>query len=133
MATKTKQKRTLKSTVVYDPITRRFTQKGHIVHGAKVLQYSAGVCEYCSNKYPKHRKKQRFCCPTCRMKWWIRQQHDGHDPNYGKVNCVICGNEFQKTRPWSKYCSIPCQTEGIKRITAEKRQELVSERVSETV
>lgn len=123
MATKTKVKRTLGNMVVFDPITKKFTQKGHLVHGAKLLQYEEGICEYCSNKYPKHRKKQRFCKTACRMKWWIRQQHDGKDPDYGKVACVICGNEFQKTRPWSKYCSPSCQTEGRKRLTAQSKEQ----------
>lgn len=121
MATKIKEKRTLKNMVVFDPITKRFTQKGHLVHGAKLLHYEEGVCEYCSNKYPKHRVKQRFCKTVCRMKWWIRQQHNGKDPDYGMTACVICGKEFQKTRPWSKYCSTPCQAEGRKKLTAEKR------------
>lgn len=119
---KRKEPLTLKSTVVFDPITKKFTQKGHVVRGEKVLRYEEGICEYCLNKYPKHRKKQRFCCTPCRMKWWIRQQHNGKDPDYGMTNCVICGKEFQKTRPWSKYCCTDCQTEGRKRITAENRQ-----------
>ena len=119
---KTKIKRTLKNMVVFDPITKKFTQKGHIVHGEKVLRYEEGICEYCSNRYPKHRKKQRFCNSTCRMKWWIRQQHNGQDPDYGVTNCAICGKEFPKTRPWSKYCSEDCRREGIKKITAESRQ-----------
>lgn len=123
MPTKKKERRTLKSMVVYDPITKRFIQKGHIVHGKKVLQYPEGICEYCSSKYPKHRKLQRFCSNTCRMKWWIRHQHNGEDPDYGMTNCLICGNEFQKTRPWSKYCSDNCQAEGRKRLTAESRQQ----------
>ena len=123
MATKAKEKHTLKNTVVFDPITKKFVQKGHIVHGEKVLQYPESICEYCSSKYPKHRKKQRFCCIPCRMKFWIRQHHNGKDPDYGITNCVICCNEFQKTRSWSKYCCIDCQREGIKRITAESRQQ----------
>ncbi len=126
MASKTKVKRTLKNTVVFDPITRRFTQKGHIVHGEKLLQYPEGICEYCSNKYPQHRKKQRFCSSACRMKWWIRQNHDGKDPDYGMVPCVICRNKFQRTRPWSKYCSSDCQAEGRKRLTAQSREQEVS-------
>jgi len=123
MATKTKEKFTLKNRVVFDPITKRFTQKGHIVHGVKVLQYEEAICEYCGNKYPKHRKLQRFCNNKCRMKWWIRQQHGGEDPDYGMTNCVICEKEFQKTRPWSKYCSPDCQAEGRKRITAQGREQ----------
>ncbi len=119
MATRTKIKRTVRSTTVYDPITKKFTQKGHIVHGEKLLQYPEGICEYCSKKYPKHRVKQRFCSTPCRMKWWIRQKHNGKDPDYGITNCVICNNKFQKTRPWSKYCSPDCQAKGRKRL-AEK-------------
>lgn len=122
MPTKTKEKFTLKNRVVFDSATKRFTQKNHLVHGEKVLKYPEGICEYCSNKYPKHRKLQRFCNDKCRMKWWIRQNHNGKDPDYGIVNCVICGKEFQKTRPWSKYCSISCQGEGRKRLTTESRQ-----------
>ncbi len=125
MTTKAKEKHTLKNTVVFDPITRKFTQKGHIVHGEKVLQYEEAVCEYppCSKKYPKHRKLQRFCSNICRMKWWIRQQHNGQDPDYGKATCVIDEVVFQKTRPWSKYCSPDCQAEGRKRITAQGREQ----------
>ncbi len=122
MPTKTKVKHTLKNTVVFDTITKKFIQKGHIVHGAKVLQYPEGICEYCSTKYPKHRKRQRFCSAECRMKWWVRQNHNGEDPDYGMTTCQICGNEFQKTRPWSKYCSAVCQAEGRKKLTAESRQ-----------
>ena len=122
MVTKTKKKFILKNLVVFDPVTRKFTQKGHIVRGEKVLQYPEGICEYCGNKYPKHRVKQRFCNGTCRMKWWIRQQHNGQDPDYGVIGCVICSKEFQKTRPWHKYCSPECQAEGRKRLTAESRQ-----------
>ena len=133
MVSKTKQKRTLKNTVVFDPITKTFTQKGHIVHGEKVLRYPIGICEYCSKEYPKHRKGQRFCNRACRMKWWIRQHHDGKDPDYGEATCPIDGIVFQKTRPWSKYCSPACQAEGRKRITAERRQEALTEQVQETV
>lgn len=133
MATKTKEKHILKNMVVFDPITKKFTQKAHIVHGVKVLQYEEGICEYCGNKYPKHRKKQRFCKTICRMKWWIRQQHDGKDPNYGKATCPIDGVVFQKTRPWSKYCSPNCQAEGRKKLTAESRQEGATESVSASV
>ena len=127
---KKKEPLTLKNTVTYDTLTKKFTQKGHLVHGDKVLKYPIGICEYppCSKKYPKHRKKQRFCCTPCRMKWWIRQQHDGKDPDYGEAICPIDGVVFKKTRPWSKYCSTPCQDEGRKRITAEaRRQELLQE------
>jgi len=121
---RTKEKRTLKNMVVYDPVTMRFTQKGHIVHGEKVLQYPEGICEYCGDRYPKHRIKQRFCKPTCRMAWWLRElrRRHGYDSEYGMTNCVICGKEFEKTRPWSKYCSEDCRKEGIKRITAEYKQ-----------
>ena len=130
MVTKAKEKFTLKNRVVLDPITKKFTQKGHIVHGEKLLRYPEGICEYCGNKYPKHRKLQRFCNKGCRMKWWIRQHHNGKDPDYGKTNCAICGKEFQKTRPWSKYCCPDCQAEGRKRLTAESRQQILA---SETV
>lgn len=130
MASKIKTKRTLKNTVVYDPVTKRFIQKDHIVHGDKVLQYPEGICEYCSSKYPKHRILQRFCNKECRNSWWTMQNHDGHDPNYGEMVCVICGRTFPKTRPWSKYCCDDCQKEGIKRIMTEKRQQKV---VLETV
>lgn len=124
MATKIKEKRTLKNTVVFDPITKKFTQKDHVVRGAKVLQYEEGICEYppCSKKYPKHRKKQRFCSTPCRMKWWVRQQHNGKDPDYGEMTCPIDGVVFKKTRPWSKYCSEDCRAEGIKRLTAQSRK-----------
>lgn len=125
--TKRKEPLTLKATVVFDPITKRFTQKGHLVHGDKVLKYPIGFCEYCFHQYPKHRKKQRFCSTSCRMKWWIRQQHNGKDPDYGITDCVICGKEFQKTRSWSKYCSTPCQGIGRKRITAENRRQEATE------
>lgn len=122
MPTKIKAKRTLKNTVVFDTLTKKFTQKNHLVHGEKVLRYPIGICEYCSNKYSKHRKKQRFCKTSCRMKWWIRQQHNGKDPDYGIANCVICGKEFQKTRSWSKYCCLECQDEARKRMTAKYKQ-----------
>lgn len=122
MPTKAKTKHTLKNMVVYDPILKRFIQKDHLVHGEKVLQYEEGICEYCSSKYPKHRKLQRFCNDDCRMKWWIKQQHNGQDPDYGVANCAICGNEFPKTRPWSKYCCDDCQAEARRRLTAESRQ-----------
>lgn len=121
MATKAKKKHTLKNMVVFDPISKKFIQKGHIVHGAKVLQYVEAICEYCSSKYPKKRKDQRFCGTPCRMKWWIRQNHNGKDPDYGEAVCPINGIVFKKTRPWSKYCSIDCQVEGIRRQTAESR------------
>jgi len=122
MAPKTKEKFTLKNTVVYDPILKKFIQKDHLVHGKKLLQYVEGICEYCSEKYPKHRKKQRFCNDKCRMKWWIRQNHNGKDPDYGVTNCVICSKEFQKTRPWSKYCCPDCQAEGRKQLTANNNR-----------
>ena len=119
MPTKTKLKHTLKNTVVYDPVSKRFIQKGHLVHGEKVLKYSEAICDYCSKKYPKKRKDQRFCCTPCRMKWWIKQQHNGEDPNYGEATCPIDGIVFSKTRPWSKYCTEECRAKARKREIAE--------------
>lgn len=133
MVAKKKEKRTLKSTVVFDPISKRFIQKGHIVHGEKVLQYLEAYCEYCSKKYPKKRKDQRFCNDTCRMKWWVRQHHNGEDPNYGVGVCPIDEVVFTKTRPWSKYCSIDCRLEGIKRITANNRRQRIAELALQSV
>jgi len=131
---KKKEPLTLKSSVVFDPISKKFTQKDHVVHGNKVIPYQIGVCDYCSNEFPRHRKRQRFCSGSCRMKWWLRKQHNGEDPNYGVEVCPIDGTVFTKTRPWSKYCSLECQAKGRTRINAEnRRQRQVAEPELESV
>jgi len=61
------------------------------------------------------------------MKWWIRQNHNGKDPDYGETICPIDGVVFRKTRPWSKYCCDGCQAEGIKRITTQSREQKVAQ------
>ena len=119
MSTKTKEKFTLKNRVVYDPIAKTFVQKGHIVHGEKVISGIIATCLYCGKEFPKKRVEQKFCNSKCRMKWWIKQNHDGKDPDYGMANCLICGKEFQKTRPWSKYCSKECRARSRTSKSAE--------------
>ena len=107
-----KEKRTLRSTVIYDPLAKKFVQKGHIVRGEKVISGAVATCPNCSTEFPKMRIDQRFCCPACHAEWWLKQKHNGENPDYGMANCVICGNEFQKTRPWSKYCTDKCRSKS---------------------
>jgi len=112
MATKTKEKHTLKNMVVYDPKSKKFIQKDHLVHGEKVISGVIISCLNCGKEFPKKRVAQKFCSRECRMNWWMKQNHDGKNPDYGKINCAICGKEFQRTRPWSKYCSEQCRAKS---------------------
>jgi len=124
MPVKTKKdKFTIQNRVVFDPITKSFAQKDHIVRGKKVLSYPPAKCAYkpCSKTFPKKRKDQKFCSDICRMKYWIRKQHNGIEPDYGEATCPIDGIVFQKTRPWSKYCCPDCTAEGRRRKLAQAR------------
>ena len=104
-----------KSVMFLNPITKRFDTKPQVILESKISKYPPARCDYCSEIFPKKRKDQRFCNDICRMKWWIREQHNGKEPDYGDANCVICDVIFHKTRPWHKYCCDDCRAEARKR------------------
>lgn len=121
MPTKTKEKHTLKNTVVYDPVNKRFTQKGHIVHGKKVLDYPIEKCKNCSEDFPKKRKDQSFCTTPCRLEWHTKKRHNGNRPELLPRECSVCGTIFTPTRPWSDKCSDECRKESRRKKLAESR------------
>ena len=52
------------------------------------------------------RSGKRFCCDSCRMKWW--NKHPKADMPY-TANCACCGKEIQMRRKGErKYCSHHC-------------------------
>lgn len=126
---KKKEKHTLKSTVVYDPIAKRFIQKGHIVHTEKVLQYQLASCKECYKEFPKKRKDQEFCSTLCRMKWHSRKRRGGREPNLSPRICPICGEVFTPTREWSLYDREECRSESRRKKLAESRQAILSKAV----
>lgn len=117
-----KERKTLKNTVVYDPLSKTFIQKGHIVHKQKVLSYPMDKCANpsCGKDYPKKRKDQRFCNDKCRYEFFFGKTFSETNPEERK--CAICDKGFAPTRPWSKYCSPECQEESRIRKLREKRQ-----------
>ena len=121
MATKIEKKHTLKETVVFDPIAKRFIQKEHIVHGAKVLNYPIEKCKNCSEDYPKKRKDQLFCKTSCRMEWHTKKRRNGEEPDLSERKCSICSTIFTPTRVWSDKCSDECRAESRKRKLIKSR------------
>ena len=126
MPTKTRMKHTLSNTVVLDPVTKRFVQKEHIVHGKKVLDYPIAQCKNCSKDYPKKRVDQEFCGALCRIAWHRKNYYKGKEPNLNPRPCVICGTVFIPTRFWSDKCSDECRAKSRREKLAEKRQVAVA-------
>jgi len=115
----TENKFSYKTVTILNPKTKRFETETKVILEDRYAKFPPAMCEYCSKIYPKKRKDQRFCSDICRMKWWIRKQHNGSEQEYGETNCAICGVIFTKTRPWSKYCSEACRNEGRRRALRE--------------
>jgi len=68
-------------------------------------------CEYCGqamHSVPGYKKK-RFCCDSCRNKWWNAHLDLVNRKAIYKFRCEKCGKEFEvygnKNR---KYCSYDC-------------------------
>lgn len=122
MGNKRKKRYTLKNLVVYDPLSKKFIQKEHIVHGKKVLAYPIEQCKNCSKDYPKKRVDQFFCSQQCRYEWHRKQYYDGKEPDLSPKQCLICSTTFTPTRPWSLYDTEECRAEARRRKLAESRQ-----------
>ena len=101
--------------MVFDPITKRFIQKDHIVHGKKVLDYPIAKCKNCSKDYPKKRVDQSFCSTDCRLEWHTKKNRGNGKSSLPLKECVICGTSFPPTRPWSDKCSDECRAESRRR------------------
>lgn len=120
-----KERKTLKNTVAYDPLTKTFIQKDHVVK-KRILIYPMDKCANpsCGKDYPKKRKDQRFCSMKCRYEFFFGKTFSESNPE--DRNCVICGGVFTPTRQWSKYCGPECQEESRVRKQREKRQAVLA-------
>lgn len=54
-------------------------------------------------------KKKKFCCLSCKNKWWRKHQDELHSKSLITRKCLYCGNEFKSYKSKDKkYCSHNC-------------------------
>ena len=66
-------------------------------------------CEYCRKIL---KRKQRFCCDSCRYLWW--KEHPAQRKLYS-LTCAGCGIIFKAIRKTRKYHSIDCRNKANSR------------------
>ena len=66
-------------------------------------------CAFCGKavRQTKGRKKKRFCCDGCRMKWWSEHPEE-RSPGKNEHECKNCGKVFFNRRIDAAYCSREC-------------------------
>ena len=65
------------------------------------------ICDECGKAIDKSkRRNRRFCCDSCRMKWW--NKHPNANMPY-TAHCACCGKTIHMRRKNErKYCSHRC-------------------------
>lgn len=93
----------------------------------KFAQTEPKKCKYCGNEFIPKQKAQRFCCDSCRKRYYSRMQSDKIvQANKSEKICPICNKKFIGT-PRETYCSKECykvsqQENRRKRYEREKAQ-----------
>ena len=99
-----------------------------IAKAEKFAQTEPKKCEYCGNEFIPKQKAQRFCCDSCRKRYYSRMQSDKIvQANKSEKICPICNKKFIGT-PRETYCSKECykvsqQENRRKRYEREKAQD----------
>ena len=73
-----------------------------VLSRAQVL-YANDLCDQCNCLISdgRVRRNRRFCCDSCRAKWWMKHRRKT------QYLCKTCGMLFESRKP-AKYCSREC-------------------------
>lgn len=74
------------------------------------VEVEVQLCACCGKPFVQTpgRKKRRFCCDECRVRWWNSQPDQVKRKALYHFVCPVCGKEFTAYGNGRKYCSHPC-------------------------
>ena len=66
-------------------------------------------CLYCGKPVLQdpHRKEKKFCCASCRIRWWNHNSSQSKGKAVSEKKCAACGQTFRAYGS-RKYCSHTC-------------------------